>query len=224
MKAAAPNFWLFPLKTYSHSARLLSMKNLSTSDRLVRVIIAEACVIAAFFWVKEDLQLLLVLAAGVMMIPVITGSCGLYEMLGWNSCEIVKRKDKKIKTGFVVVALLLAVVGSFASAVLTKNIFLEDLESVDDAYILALQATGQGESGNATMQQEKLESALASFLGKYSQYRPLTVKYDRNFTSQMNNISAAIAGSKQEMALGNLTSAHEELKKVGPIIEEMQNR
>jgi len=100
------------------------MKNLGTSDRLIRVIIAEACILAAFFWAAENLQLLLLLAAAVMMIPVIKGNCGLYEMLGWSSCEIVKRKDKNIKTTFVVVALLLAVVGSFASAVLTKNIFL----------------------------------------------------------------------------------------------------
>jgi hypothetical protein len=200
------------------------MKNLGTSDRLVRVIIAEACVIAAFFWAKEDLQLLLVLAAAVMMIPVIKGSCGLYEILGWNSCEIVKRKDKKIKTTFVVAALLLAVVGSFASAVLTKNIFLEDLGSVDEAYTLALQATSQGETGNATVQQEKLEMAFAAFYDKYSQYRPLTVKYDVNFTIQMNNISEAIAGSKEDMLQGNLTSAHEELKKIGPIIEMMQDR
>jgi len=200
------------------------MKNLGTSDRLVRVIIAEACVIAAFFWAKGDLQLLLVLAAAVMMIPVIKGSCGLYEILGWNSCEIVKRKDKNIKTAFVVAALLLAVVGSFASAFLTKNIFLEELGQVDEAYTLALASTSQGETGNATVQQEKLERAFAAFQDKYSQYRPLTVKYDANFTAQMNNISEAIAGSKEEMLQGHLTSAHEELKKIGPIIEKMQDR
>jgi hypothetical protein len=40
----------------------------------------------------------------------------------------------------------------------------------------------------------------------------------------MNNISAAIAGSKEDMLQGNLTSAHEELQKVGPIIEKMQDR
>ncbi len=200
------------------------MKNLGTTDRLVRVIIAEACIIAAFFWAAENLQLLLVLAAAVMMIPVVKGNCGLYEMLGWNSCEIVKRKEKKIKTAFVVAALLLAVVGSFASAVLTKNIFMEDLESVDEAYTLALQATSQDETGNSTMQQEKLERAFAAFQYKYSSYRPLTVKYDANFTAQMNNISTAIAGSKEDILQGNLTSAHEELKKVGPIIEKMQDR
>jgi hypothetical protein len=200
------------------------MKNLGTADRLIRVIIAEACAIAAFFWAGENLQLLLVLAAAVMMIPAITGSCGLYEMAGWNSCEIVKRNDRKIKTAFVAAALLLAVVGSFASAVMTRNIFLDDLQSVDEAYTQALQFTDQAETEGAAVQQEELERAFVAFQDKYSKYRPLTVKYDGNFTAQMNNISAAIAASKQEMILGNLSSSHEELKRIEPIIEQMQDR
>ncbi len=191
---------------------------------MLRAIIAEACAIAAFFWAGENLQLLLGLAAAVMMIPAITGSCGLYEIAGWNSCEIVKRNDRKIKTAFVATALLLAVAGSFASAVLTRNIFLDDLQSVNDAYNLALQSTGQAETNGAAVQQEDLERAFIAFQGKYSKYRPLTVKYDGNFTAQMNNISAAIDGSKQEIILGNLSSAHEELKRIGPIIELMQDR
>jgi len=200
------------------------MKNLGTTDRLVRVIIAEACIIAAFFWAAENLQILLVLAAAVMMIPVVKGNCGLYEMLGWSSCEIVKRKEKKIKTAFVVTALLLAVVGSLASTVLTKNIFLEDLGRVNESYTLALASTSQGDTKDATMQYEKLESAFAAFQDKYSSYRPLTVKFDGNFTFQMNNISAAISGSKEDILQGNLTYGHETLMNAGPIIEKMRDR
>lgn len=200
------------------------MKNLGTLDRLIRVIIAEACILAAFFWAADDLQLLLVLAAAVVLIPVIKGSCGLYELLGWNSCAIIKRNDKNIKTAFVVTALLLAVVGSFASAVLTKDIFLDDLERVNESYVLTLQSTDQGLRESATVQYEKLEGTFAAFQDKYSKYRPLTIKFDENFTAQMNNISAAISGSKEDILRGNLTTGHEELKKAGPIIEMMQDR
>ena len=200
------------------------MKNLGTLDRLIRVIIAEACILAAFFWAADDLQLLLVLAAAVVLIPVIKGSCGLYELLGWNSCAIIKRNDKNIKTAFVVTALLLAVVGSFASAVLTKDIFLDDLERVNESYVLTLQSTDQGQRESATVQYEKLEGTFAAFQDKYSKYRPLTIKFDENFTAQMNNISAAISGSKEDILRGNLTTGHEELKKAGPIIEMMQDR
>lgn len=200
------------------------MKNLGTMDRLLRVILAEICILVAFFWATEVWQIPLYLIAGVMLLQAGTASCSVYTLLGWNRCEIIRRKDKNIKTAFVVTALLLAVVGSFASAVLTKNIFLDDLGSVNESYTLALLSTGQGETGNATVQQEKLESAFAVFQDKYSKYRPLTVKFDGNFTDQMNNISAAIAGSKDELLQGNLTSAHEVLNKAGPIIEMMQDR
>jgi hypothetical protein len=200
------------------------MKNLGTIDRLLRVILAEICILVAFFWVAAEWQIPLYLIAGVMLLQAGTATCSVYTLLGWNRCEIVRRKDTNLMTAFVIVALLLAVVGSYASAVLTKNIFQDDLESVDESYTSALQAAGQGEMENATVQQEKLERAFVAFQDKYSKYRPLTVKYDGNFTDQMNNISAAIAGSKQDMFQGNLTSAHEELRKVGPIIEKMRDR
>ena len=200
------------------------MKNLGTMDRLLRVILAEICILVAFFWVTTEWQIPLYLIAGVMLLQAATATCSIYTLLGWKNCEIVRRKDRNLKTAFVVVALLLAVAGSFASAVLTKNIFLDDLGRVNESYTLALQSTGQGEPGNVTLQYGKLESAFAAFQDKYSKYRPLTVKFDGNFTAQMNNISAAISGSKEDILRGNLTYGHEVLKKAGPIIEKMLDR
>ena len=110
------------------------MKNLGTMDRLLRVILAEICILVAFFWVAEEWQIPLYLIAGVMLLQAGTATCSIYTLLGWNRCEIVRRKDKNLMTAFVVVALVLAVAGSYASAVLTKNIFLEDLGGVNESY------------------------------------------------------------------------------------------
>ncbi|HQQ37181.1 MAG TPA: DUF2892 domain-containing protein, partial [Methanothrix sp.] len=110
------------------------MKNLGSLDRMIRVIIAEAFLLVALFWVREDLQLPLILATAVILIPVISGSCGLYELLGWSSCEMIKRKNDGLKTALVLAAILLAVVGGFASHIYTKNILLEDLEEVNESY------------------------------------------------------------------------------------------
>lgn len=200
------------------------MKNLGTMDRLLRVILAEICILVAFFWVTVEWQIPLYLIAGVMLLQAGTATCSVYTLLGWNNCRIVRRTDKNLMTAFVVAALLLAVAGSYGSAMLTKSIFLEDLGSVNDSYNLALHSLDQGQRDNMATHYGNLDSAFAAFSMKYSKYEPLTIKFDGNFTSQMNNISAAIAGSKQDVALGNLTSAHKELKKVGPIIEKMQDR
>ena len=72
------------------------------------------------------------LIAAAMLLQARTASCSIYTLLGSNRCEIVRHKDKNLMTAFVAVALLLAVAGSYASVVLTKNIFLEDLGNVDE--------------------------------------------------------------------------------------------
>ena len=196
------------------------MKNLGTLDRMVRVIIAEACLLAAIFWVGEDLKLALYLAAGVILIPVIKGSCGLYELLGYNSCEIIKRNDKSIKTAFVVAAVLLAVVGGLASAIITKNIFIDDLQRVNESYAMALKSTSEG-SENSSMNIDMLETTFADFTEKYSRYRPPAIKLDENFTSQANEVSSAISTSREAILRGDSATALYELKRAGPIIQTM---
>ena len=200
------------------------MKNLGIMDRLLRVILAEICILVAFFWVTTEWQIPLYLIAGVMLLQAATATCSIYNLLGWNRCEIVRRKDKNLMTAFVVVALLLAVAGSYASAVLTKDIFLEDLGIVNESYNQALHSLDQGRSDNATMRYGELEGAFAAFSKKYSKYKPLTIKFDGNFTIEMNNISAAISSSREDILQGNLTRGQEELNKAGPDIQKMRDR
>jgi len=200
------------------------MKNLGTMDRLLRVILAELCILVAFFWASEEWQIPLYMIAGVMLIQAARGSCGFYSLLGWNSCELIKRKEKNSKTIFVATVLVLAVVGGYASSVLTKNIFLEDLGDVSEAYSLVLQSSGEGNRENATEEFGELESTFVDFRQKYSKYRPLTIKFDGNYTAQMNNISEAISGSKEEIYQGNLSLGHQELKKAEPTIQKMLAR
>ena len=200
------------------------MKNLGIMDRLLRVILAEICILVAFFWVTEEWQIPLYLIAGVMLLQAGTASCSIYTLLGWNRCEIVQRKDKNMMTAFIVVALLLAVGGSYASAVLTKNIFLEDLGSVNESYSSAMHSLDQGGREDVSIHYGNLESAFAAFSKKYSKYRPLTVKFDGNFTGEMDIISEALSGSREDILQGNLTHGREELKKVEPAIQKMLDR
>ncbi len=200
------------------------MKNLGTMDRLLRVILAEICILVAFFWVTLEWQIPLYLIAGVMLLQAATATCSIYNLLGWNRCQIVRRKDKNLMTAFVVVALLLAAVGSYASAVMTKNIFLEDLGIVNESYNQALHSLDLGGRDNVAMHYKELESAFAVFSKKYSKYKPLTIKFDGNFTIEMNNISAAISGSREDILQGNLTRGQEELNKAGPDMQKMRDR
>lgn len=196
------------------------MKNLGTLDRMIRVIIAEAFLLVALFWVREDLQMPLILATAVILIPVISGSCGLYELLGWSSCEMIKRKNDRLKTALVLAAILLAVVGGFASHVYTKNILLEDLEEVNKSYNIARQSL-LADGINSSLEIDKLKSSFDAFTAKYSSYRPLVVRMDSNFSSRNADISAAISRSKETGMQGDAPSSQRLLEEVGDIISAM---
>ena len=196
------------------------MKNLGYLDRIIRVIIAEAFLLLALFWVREDLQLPLILATAVILIPVISGSCGLYELLGWSSCELIKRKNDGLKTALVLAAVLLAVVGGFASHVYTKSILSEDLEEVNQSYNIARQSMAK-DGINSSPEIDNLESSFAAFAAKYSSYRPLVVRMDGNFSSRIAGISAAISRSKQEVRQGDAASSQRQLEGAGDLISAM---
>ena len=196
------------------------MKNLGSLDRMIRVIIAEAFLLVAIFWVREELQMPLILATAVILIPVISGSCGLYELLGWSSCEMIKRKNDGLKTALVLAAILLAVVGGFASHIYTKNILLEDLEEVNESYNIARQSL-LADGINSSAEIDKLESSFAEFTAKYSSYRPLVVRMDGNFSSRNAEILAAISRSKQAGMQGDAPSSQRQLEGAGDIISAM---
>jgi hypothetical protein len=197
------------------------VKNLGTADRLLRVILAEVCILVAFFWAPMEWQIPLYLVAGVMLLQAATSTCGLYNLLGWNSCEIVKRNDKKMVAVFVVVALAIALVGGYASAVLSKNSFIESLEQVKEPYSLILQYSGQGQRNASVEQFGKLEDAWVVFHQKYSGYRPLSVRFDGNFSNDLNVMSLAISGSKEDINSGNLTRGHDKLQKAWPALQKI---
>ncbi len=200
------------------------MKNLGTIDRLLRVILAELFILVAFFWVGTEWQIPLYLIAMLLLFQAATSSCGIYSLLGWNTCELVKRKNKNFMAAAVATILVLGMAGSYASIALTNTIFLEDLGKVKEPYSSALQYTGQGQRQEAVEQYDQLRSALGAFQEKYSKYRPWAVKFDGNFTDEMNNISETISGAKEDVYQGNLTLAHEEMQKAEPLLQKMQRR
>ena len=74
------------------------------------------------------------------------------------------------------------------------------------------------------MQYGKLNSTFGNFSNKYSEYRPLTVKFDGNFTIEMNNVSDAISSSGEDIRQGDLVRGRERLMIAGPDIRRILNR
>ena len=91
------------------------MKNLGAVGRLLRVVLAELCIIAAFFWAAEEWQIPLYLIAALMLVQAATASCGLYSLLGINRCPVVRRENKSLKAAMIAIVLLLAAAGIYGS-------------------------------------------------------------------------------------------------------------
>jgi hypothetical protein len=200
------------------------VKNLGINDRLLRGIVAEIFIIAAFFWRGGEWQLLLYLVAAMFIIQAVSGNCGLYNLLGWNTCEKIKRKNTKLVTASLILMVVVATVGSIASAIVTKNIFLDDLDRVEGPYNTALSYTGQNMQAESVESIGLLKASFASFEDKYSRYRPLVVKFDGQLTEDLNNLSSIFNSSEENIIRGDLASAHSNLKEAEPVLSSLKER
>jgi hypothetical protein len=200
------------------------VKNLGTTDRLARVFLAELSILTAFFWVGRAWQMVLYLLAGVMIFQAVSGVCGIYSLIGRNTCERIKRKDKRLIVGTAVLMILVAGVGSYASATISKNILMGDLRSIEMPYNLTLLSTDQDQKKESIEDYELMNTSLADFVKKYSDYRPLALKSDEKFQGDMQNISTVVRASKQDIYAGRLSEAHRSLKSIGPMLQGIKNR
>jgi hypothetical protein len=200
------------------------MKNLGTVDRLIRIIVVEICLFIGFFWVGMEWQILAYLLAVVLTVQAVTGTCGLYQLMGINTCERVKHKKKGLTNAVLATVVITALVGCYVSITLTKQAFTGDLYGLKKPYDTALQDTGKGLNEQSVSDYGALQSSMKNFTSKYSTYWPLVVRFDNNFTMDVQKISAAVEGSSTDISTGNLTAAHEKLGMAEPIFQDMINR
>jgi hypothetical protein len=116
------------------------------------------------------------------------------------------------------------VVGGYGSAVLTRDIFIEDLSSVEEPYNATLNSAAQGLAPETEDEYGQLTASFSAFQDKYARYRPLAVKFDNQFEGDMQNLSIIISGSGGNIAAGNLTRAGADLKTAEPIFTGIKER
>ena len=68
--------------------------NEGNTDRIVRIVLAAILAVLYFSGVLTGtLGIVLLVAAGVLLITGLTGFCGLYTLLGVDTCSISKNQD-----------------------------------------------------------------------------------------------------------------------------------
>lgn len=200
------------------------MKNLGTMDRLIRALLAELCIIIAFFWMGRAWQMVLYMLAVVMIFQSTTGVCGFYNLIGRNTCERIKRKDKNLIVITAVLMILIAGIGSYASATITKNILKGDLASIEEPYNLTLLSAEKDLRKESIGQYEMLNTSIGSFNKKYSDYMPFAVRFDEKFQGDMVNVSSIVKASRQDIFTGLLSDAHARLDVGRILLQDIKKR
>jgi hypothetical protein len=105
-----------------------------------------------------------------------------------------------------------------------NSLFLEDFNRVNNPYKETLFATGQGLRNESINFYLNLTVALTAFQEKYKEYRPQVIESDKQFSGDMENVSAIISEVKDDVYTGNLTVAHKKLEEVRPIFQQILSR
>jgi hypothetical protein len=201
------------------------VKNLGLNERLLRAYVAEIFILTAFFWRGGEWQLLLYLVAVMFIIQAASGTCGVYTLLKWDTCKNIKRKsDKRLVYAAMAGMIVIAIAGGYGSAVLTRNIFIDDLSSVEEPYNATLNFAAQGLLAESAEEHGHLSASFSDFQAKYSRYQPLVVKFDDQFTGDLQNLSTIISVSGEDITSKNLTRAETTLKSGLPIFEGLKER
>ena len=168
--------------------------------------------------------MVLYLLAVVMVFQATTGVCGFYNLMGRNTCERIKRKDKNLVVITAVLMILIAGAGSFASAVMTQNILKGDLASIEEPYNLTLQSTEQNLRNESISRYDMLNTSIGAFNKKYSDYEPFAVKFDEKFKGDMSNVSMIVNASRQDIFTGLLSDAHARLAVGESLLQSIKKR
>lgn len=202
-----------------------SFRNESTPDRIIRLILGVVFFQLAFFWLGGIGQVIFYVLGAVMLLTALVGFCPLYKILGFSTYRAEAKAIGKISlilTAFLAVVILL--VGSYASDFFTRKFFLDDYNRMNNYYKQALFNTGQNNREKAVENYDQLVAEYAAFQAKYSTYHPYAVKGDTQFNADLERVAGMIAGVTEGVHQGDLAQAHVALEQVRPVFQDIFKR
>jgi hypothetical protein len=201
------------------------MQNLHPIDRFVRAVLAIALFELGYFWLAGSLQIGAYVVGAALLVTAALRFCPLYKILGLRTGGANTKTPGAIYWGLAVVVLLVEIVaGSYASNFVTRKLFLEDFNAMNDHYKQTLFLTGKNERAKAIEKYDLLIPAYANFQLKYSAYRPYALKNDGQLSSDLAAVQGMVAGVNDLVRTGDLHEAHLALEKVRPVFQDVFKR
>ncbi len=199
-------------------------KNMGTTDRLLRVLVAVLSAEAAYFWVGGVWAYALYLLAGLMAATAAFGFCLLYVPLRLNTVRPASRTRTALAAVIAFAILSALTAGAYYSAFFTRKFFLEDFNRMNQPYKQTLFETGQGLRAEANADYDRLVAEHRAFMDKYRTYRPYALRGDSQFAADMERVEGIIAAVEPGIRSGNLAQTHKDLEGIRPIYQEMLKR
>lgn len=199
-------------------------KNENQIDRLARTLAAALFLVAGHYWFGGLPQVLLYVLGMVSLVTAAVGFCPLYRVFGIDTSSKTINREGLTVWILAVLILLVSVAGSYASAFFTKKMFIEDFNSVNGTYKQTLYNTGQGKRTESIENYEALVSKLAWFQERYSAYKPVAIRGDKEFDSDIKKIVAAVGVADSDVRGGDLGSAHVQLEPIRSMFQAVLKR
>jgi len=201
------------------------MRNMSTLDRIIRLVISLALFQLAYFWLAGGLQIVIFVVGIIALGTAALGSCPLYRLIGIRTDRADARPLGRV--GILASALLvigLLVGGSYASDFFTRKRFIEDFNAMNTSYKQALFYTGQNDRVQAIANYDHLVVAYAGFQAKYISYHPYAIKGDAQFAGDLADVAQTIVSTSTNVHTGDLTLAHKQLETIRPVFQDIFKR
>jgi hypothetical protein len=202
------------------------MKNILPIDRFLRFLLVIFLCEGAYFWLSGTPQILAYLAGAVMLVTGASSFCPIYKVIGMGPSAASCSRMPALWIRVVAVLVLVGAVvgGSYASAMFSKKVFLEDFNAMNDFYKQTLFLTGKGEREKANANYDQWVPAFEKFQRKYSVYRPLALRSDAQFDADLAQVKGMMLAVKDAVKSGDLKQAHLDLEKVRPVFQEQFKR
>lgn len=201
------------------------MTNVHPWDRFLRALLGLAGLEAGYFWLSGGWQMAAYAVGAVLLLTALVGFCPLYKLVGIKGPVAAAGKSRSAWTWVgLVVVVAAAAGGAYGSQFLSRKVFLEDFNAMNDHYKQTLFLTGKGEREKANTKYDLLMPAYAAFQAKYSHYRPYALKGDGQFAADLVSVQGMFQGVEAQVRTGDLHEAHLALEKVRPVFQDMFKR
>lgn len=201
------------------------MKNISSIDRFTRAAVGLALIEGGYFWLANTFAWIAITLGIVLLLTAAIGFCPLYRYFGLRS-PIKSKKRIRPLLSLIATAILLAIAvgGSYGSIFLTRKLFLEQFNAMNEYYKQTLYLSGKGERASAITNFDKLAPAFDAFSNKYSTYRPYNLKGDTQLAGDFDTVKSILASVDPVIRSGDLHQVHLTLEKIRPVFQSMFKR